>query len=291
MIVETGHFALALALALSLIQSVAPFWGARRNDSALMGVGVGAALGQFACVALAFAALAYAHLASDFSVLNVAENSHSAMPAVYKFSGVWGNHEGSMLLWVLILSLFSSLVALFGRDMPLAIEIGFGKGEHLGWQAANAPAMGFIGCEPFVNGVAKLLAQIERLGLKNIRLHKGDAALALDWLPAQSLDRVYLFYPDPWPKRRQRKRRFVCEENIERLARALRPGAELRFATDIDDYAAWTLARLGGSEAFAWTAERCADWLAPWQGWTQTKYEGKAIREGRSPVYLTFRRR
>ena len=118
MIVETGHFALALALALSLIQSVAPFWGARRNDSALMGVGVGAALGQFACVALAFAALAYAHLASDFSVLNVAENSHSAMPAVYKFSGVWGNHEGSMLLWSLILATFGALVALFGRALP-----------------------------------------------------------------------------------------------------------------------------------------------------------------------------
>jgi cytochrome c-type biogenesis protein CcmF len=118
MIVEAGHFALALALALSLVQVVAPFWGARRNDSQLMDVGVGAALAQFAFVAVAFAALATAHLRSDFSVLNVAENSHSAMPAIYKFSGVWGNHEGSMLLWSLILSIFGALVALFGAGLP-----------------------------------------------------------------------------------------------------------------------------------------------------------------------------
>ena len=118
MIVEAGHFALVLALALSLVQTALPFWGARKNDSQLMGVGVGAALGQFAFVALAFAALAHAHLTSDFSVLNVAENSHSAMPAIYKFSGVWGNHEGSMLLWSLILATFGALVAAFGRGLP-----------------------------------------------------------------------------------------------------------------------------------------------------------------------------
>ena len=118
MIVEAGHFALALALALSLVQTVAPFWGARKNDSQLMGVGLTAALGQFAFVAFAFGALAAAHLRSDFSVLNVAENSHSAMPAIYKFSGVWGNHEGSMLLWSLILATFGALVALFGAGLP-----------------------------------------------------------------------------------------------------------------------------------------------------------------------------
>ena len=118
MIVEAGHFALALALALSLVQTVAPFWGARRNDVSLMNVGVSAALGQFFFVALAFAALAEAHMRSDFSVLNVAENSHSAMPLIYKFSGVWGNHEGSMLLWSLILAAFGALVAVFGRALP-----------------------------------------------------------------------------------------------------------------------------------------------------------------------------
>ncbi len=118
MIVEAGHYALVLALALAIVQSTIPFWGARKRDAALMGVGVSAALGQFLFVALAFAALAQAHLRSDFSVLNVAENSHSAMPAIYKFSGVWGNHEGSMLLWSLILASFGALVALFGRALP-----------------------------------------------------------------------------------------------------------------------------------------------------------------------------
>ena len=118
MIVEAGHYALILALALAIIQSIVPFVGARRNDGELMGVGLGAALGQFAFVALAFGALAAAHLSSDFSVLNVAENSHSAMPAIYKFSGVWGNHEGSMLLWSLILATFGAIVAIFGRGLP-----------------------------------------------------------------------------------------------------------------------------------------------------------------------------
>jgi cytochrome c-type biogenesis protein CcmF len=118
MIVEAGHFALALALALSLIQFAVPFWGARRNDAALMSVADATALGQLLFVGLAFAALAYAHLVSDFSVLNVAENSHSAMPAIYKFSGVWGNHEGSMLLWSLILALFGGLVATTGGGLP-----------------------------------------------------------------------------------------------------------------------------------------------------------------------------
>ena len=118
MIVEAGHFALALALAISVIQTAVPFWGARTRDSQLMGVGVAAALAQFLFVAIAFAALAAAHLRSDFSVLNVAENSHSAMPAIYKFSGVWGNHEGSMLLWSLILATFGALVAVFGTGLP-----------------------------------------------------------------------------------------------------------------------------------------------------------------------------
>ena len=118
MIVEAGHFALTLALALSLLQFAVPFWGARKGDATLMGVADATALGQFFFVGLAFAALAYAHLASDFSVANVAENSHSAMPAIYKFSGVWGNHEGSMLLWVLVLSLFAAAVALFSDCRP-----------------------------------------------------------------------------------------------------------------------------------------------------------------------------
>ena len=168
------------------------------------------------------------------------------------------------------------------------LEIGFGGGEHLIAAATESPGVDFIGCEPFINGVAKLLARIEERGLTNIRLHQGDATDVLDWLPDDSLSRVYLFYPDPWPKRRHRKRRFIARENLDRLARAMRTGAELRFATDIDDYAAWTLARLRAHPAFAWRAGRAADWLTPWLGWTQTKYEAKAMVEGRKPVYLTF---
>ena len=118
MIVEIGHFALVLALCAALAQTIAPFWGARVNDGDLMEVGRSAAVAQFALVAMAFAALVNAHLTSDFSVLNVAENSHSAIPVIYKISGVWGNHEGSMLLWVLILAVFGALVALFGRSLP-----------------------------------------------------------------------------------------------------------------------------------------------------------------------------
>jgi len=179
---------------------------------------------------------------------------------------------------------------LFPAARELHLEIGFGGGEHLIEAATRDRDIGFIGCEPYINGMAKLLARIEERGLDNIRLHKGDAADVLDWLPAQSLARAYLFYPDPWPKRRQRKRRFVSPENLGRLARVLQPGAQLRFATDIDDYAAWSLARLRATRDFVWRAETAQDWLKPWDNWTRTKYEAKAIAAGRDPVYLTFLR-
>ncbi|MFY9628264.1 MAG: tRNA (guanosine(46)-N7)-methyltransferase TrmB [Methylocystis sp.] len=170
------------------------------------------------------------------------------------------------------------------------LEIGFGGGEHLIEAATREPEVGFIGCEPFINGMARLLSQIEQRGLNNIRLHRGDAVEVLDRLPDASLDRVYLFYPDPWPKRRQRKRRFVSADTLARLARTMQKGAELRFATDIDDYAAWTLARLRLSPNFKWMASAAADWLVPWEGWTTTKYESKAIAAGRKAVYLSFLR-
>ena len=173
----------------------------------------------------------------------------------------------------------------------IRLEIGFGGGEHLIEAAAREPDVGFLGAEPFINGVARLLAQIERRGLANIRLHRGDAVEILDRLPSDSLARVYLFYPDPWPKRRQRKRRLVSEEALARLARVMHRGAELRFATDIDDYAAWTLARLRASSDFRWTAACAEDWRVPWEGWTRTKYESKAVAAGRKPVYLTFARK
>ncbi len=168
------------------------------------------------------------------------------------------------------------------------LEIGFGGGEHLVAAAGAHPDIGFIGCEPFVNGMAKALAAIETHRLDNIRLHDGDATVLLPRLPARSVGRLFLLYPDPWPKRRQRKRRFVSDATVAELARIMTPGATLRFATDIDDYAAWTLARLKRSGHFAWAAERADDWRKPFKAWPGTRYEAKAIRESRQPVYLTF---
>ena len=179
---------------------------------------------------------------------------------------------------------------LFPSAREVWLEIGFGGGEHLAHQARSHPAVGFLGVEPFVNGVTKLLAAVETEGLGNIRLWDRDAAELLPLLPPASLDRVYLLYPDPWPKRRQRKRRFISEANLSGLARVMRPGAELRFATDIDDYAGWTLARAAGHPDFAWDAASRSDWVDPWAGWPGTRYEAKARREGRGSAYLTFRR-
>ncbi|MGH6771675.1 MAG: tRNA (guanosine(46)-N7)-methyltransferase TrmB [Xanthobacteraceae bacterium] len=171
------------------------------------------------------------------------------------------------------------------------LEIGFGGGEHLIAEAACETRTGFIGVEPFVNGMAKALAAIAESGLDNIRLHFGDAADLLTWLPADALARIDLIYPDPWPKRRHWKRRFVQDQNLAALARVLRQGGELRFATDWPDYAAWTLRHILHARDFEWTAERADDWRLPWPGFTTTRYEAKAKREGRSPCYLIFRRR
>jgi tRNA (guanine-N7-)-methyltransferase len=174
--------------------------------------------------------------------------------------------------------------------MNIGLEIGFGGGEHLAAEAAARPHMGFIGCEPFVNGMAKALAEIDARGLDNVRLHFGDAAEVIAWLPAGTLARVDLLYPDPWPKRRHWKRRFIQDASIGEIARILRPDGELRFATDWPDYAQWTLERLIRSPLFRWTAERADDWRQPWKGFESTRYEAKAMRAGRAPCYLVFRR-
>jgi tRNA (guanine-N7-)-methyltransferase len=171
------------------------------------------------------------------------------------------------------------------------LEIGFGGGEHLIAAAAAAPEIGFLGCEPFVNGMAKALAVIAAQKLANIRLHFGDAADLLAWLPPRALTGIDLLYPDPWPKRRHWKRRFVQTRRIEDLARVLRSGGAFRFATDMPDYAAWTLALFLRSDDFDWTAERADDWRQPWDAYRPTRYEAKAVRAGRPPCYLTFRRR
>ena len=170
------------------------------------------------------------------------------------------------------------------------LEIGFGGGERLVQEAQARPNIGLIGCEPFVNGMAKALALIEAAGCENIRLHFGDATDVINWLPPASLDRVYLIYPDPWPKRRHWKRRFVQDEMVTRLARILRPCGEFRFVTDIADYAAWTLQRLLRSQNFEWTAQCADDWQKPWPSFTRTRYHAKAAREQRASCFLVFRR-
>jgi len=170
------------------------------------------------------------------------------------------------------------------------LEIGFGGGEYLTAQAQSEPDRGFIGVEPFVNGMAKALAAIESKALRNIRLHFDDAADLIAWLPEQSLARIDLIHPDPWPKRRHWKRRFVQDDMVKRLARILRPGGEFRFVTDIADYAAWTLQRLTRSEDFEWTAEGADDWRKAWPGFLQTRYHAKAAHEERASCFLIFRR-
>ena len=172
----------------------------------------------------------------------------------------------------------------------MRLEIGFGGGEHLVAEAQKLPATGFVGCEPYVNGMAKILTQIEAHNIANIRLFAGDAADLLAWLPPQSLERVDLIHPDPWPKRRHWKRRFVQDATVHETARVLRPGGEFRFVSDIDDYCAWTLAHLLRSPDFRWLAERADDWRLPWDGYTMTRYGRKAEREGRVANYLRFAR-
>jgi tRNA (guanine-N7-)-methyltransferase len=206
----------------------------------------------------------------------------------------------TQLLTSLLPRLAIDLTAAAPRDLrtlfsspadDVRLEIGFGGGEHLLAEAAANPHIGFIGCDAFVNGMAKILASIKARGTANMRLHFGDASELLPWLPDQSIAAIDLLYPDPWPKRRHWKRRFVQDANIASLARILQPGGTFRFASDIADYAAWTLVRALRSPHFDWTAERADDWRKPWPGYPGTRYETKALREGRTPCYLVFRRR
>lgn len=181
------------------------------------------------------------------------------------------------------------LAALFGAR-PVWLEIGFGGGEHLVHQAEANPGVGLIGCEPFINGVAMLLTKLRQAKAGNLRIHPGDVRDLFDVLPAASIHKAFLLYPDPWPKKRHHRRRFVTPDYLMPLARAMRPGAELRVATDIPDYVRQTLQEMPRA-GFDWLAERAVDWRTPWDDWRSTRYEQKALREGRVPHYLTFRRR
>jgi len=181
------------------------------------------------------------------------------------------------------------LRGLFG-DRPVWLEIGFGGGEHMVHQAARNPQVGIIGCEPYINGVAMLLGKIRDAGVTNLRVHPGDVRDMFDVLPPASIDRAFLLYPDPWPKRRHHRRRFVTPEYLDPLSRVLAPGAIFRVATDIPDYVRQALEQIMPRPDFDWLSEGPDDWRTPWDDWTRTRYEHKALREGRTPHYLTFRR-
>ncbi|MFQ0815050.1 tRNA (guanine-N7)-methyltransferase [Brucella anthropi] len=168
------------------------------------------------------------------------------------------------------------------------LEIGFGGGEHLHHETGRYPQTGFIGVEPFINGMAKMLAALDSQPRHNLRLYDEDATAVLDWLPDTSLSGIDLFYPDPWHKRRHWKRRFVSDANLDRFARVLKPGAIFRFASDIEHYVNWTLQHCRRHPAFDWQAEGPSDWNDAYEGWPGTRYEAKAFREGRCAAYLTF---
>ncbi|WP_192179143.1 tRNA (guanine(46)-N(7))-methyltransferase TrmB [Mesorhizobium amorphae] len=186
----------------------------------------------------------------------------------------------------------AELRKLFKADVSaVRLEIGFGGGEHLLHRATEAPGTGFIGVEPFVNGMAKLMKAVNEKPLANLRVHDDDATRLLDWLPQASLDGIDLLYPDPWPKKKHWKRRFVGPSNLDRFAKVLKSGGKFRFASDIDSYVNWTLLNCRAHGAFAWRAQAAADWHRPYEGWPGTRYEAKAIREGRRPAYLTFIRK
>lgn len=170
------------------------------------------------------------------------------------------------------------------------LEIGFGGGEHLMFRAEENPLTGYIGIEPFINGMAKVAALLAAKPRGNMRLFNQDATFVLDWLPDASLAGIDLLYPDPWPKKRHWKRRFVSAASLDRFARVLKPDGEFRFASDIDTYVNWTLEHVDRHPAFAWKAESADDWRTPYANWPGTRYEAKAIREGRTPAYLTFTR-
>jgi tRNA (guanine-N7-)-methyltransferase len=169
------------------------------------------------------------------------------------------------------------------------LEVGFGAGEHLVWQAEQRSDVGMIGAEPYESGVAKLLTKLERAPLNNVRIYEGDGRDIIETLPEASLGRFFLLFPDPWPKTRHHKRRFLQMEMLDRLALVLKPGAELRFATDDKSYLPYALERLMAHKAFVWLAQEAADWKSRPADWPPTRYEAKAI--GGAPTYLRFARR
>ena len=179
---------------------------------------------------------------------------------------------------------------LFGDDRPLEVEIGFGAGEHLAGQAAMRPDHGFIGCEPFLNGVVGALGHIRDGDLKNVRLHMGDALDVIERLPDASLDRVYLLHPDPWRKARHAKRRMVNHGPLDLIAAKLKPGAEFRLGTDDPTYCRWSMMVMNQRRDFAWQAKEAKDFLTRPADWPETRYERKARRQGHEVWYFRYLR-
>ena len=179
--------------------------------------------------------------------------------------------------------------AFFADARPVWLEVGFGGGEHLVHQARRNPDVGIVGCEPYLNGIAMALGKIRDAGVSNLRIYPWDVRDLFDVLPDACLDRAFLLYPDPWPKARHHRRRFVTPEHLLPLARVLRPGAVFRVATDIPDYVRQTMEQVPRAGFDCLTPDP-AEWHVPWEDWVSTRYEQKALREGRRPHYLTFRR-
>ena len=179
---------------------------------------------------------------------------------------------------------------LFGDARPLELEIGFGAGEHLAAQATARPDTGFVGCEPFLNGVVGALGHLHEQDLANVRLHMGDALDVLERLPDASLSRVYLLHPDPWPKARHAKRRMVNPGPLDLIAAKLKPGCEFRLGTDDPTYCRWATMVMDTRRDFVWTAGAPADFLTRPADWPETRYERKARRQGHEVWYFTYRR-
>ena len=167
------------------------------------------------------------------------------------------------------------------------LEIGFGGGEHLIHQAKLNPDIAIIGCEPYINGLAMLLGKLSDQSCNNIRLYDGDVRNIFDVLPQSSIEKVFLLYPDPWPKKKHHRRRFVTQEFLKPLHKSMKAGSKFRIATDIKDYVRQTLQE-APKAGFKWLAEDASDWRSPWCDWIPTRYELKALKEGRVPYYLTF---
>jgi tRNA (guanine-N7-)-methyltransferase len=183
------------------------------------------------------------------------------------------------------------LASLFPQPpSQLWLEVGFGSGEHLAEQARRHPEIGFIGCEVFVNGVAALVGQVQRLRLANIRIFDDDARLLLATLPEASIDRAFLLFPDPWPKTRHAKRRFIGPANLATMAHILADAAEFHVATDDAGYVRWALQQLIGHPDFRWKATGPGDWRSPPDDWVETRYQRKAMAARRRPVFLCFQR-